>query len=493
MYESPVDRYQKNVIEMKRKLTFAVACYMAGGALCLAWEIGIWMLMLQAAAAFVLLYAFLPQKRTYLLTALVFFCIGARSPSKADAGTVQGYRPLGQAGRQGGPVIRGLFPGGRGLLAVDGRIGYRGKLMLYHSGDIGAITVGDGVVAEGLLKLSSNQGYRNYCRGLGAEALIVSTPYHLEFTGLRPCSVKYYSHLAAEWVKDKLESPVYRRGRANNEGPLLGGGKWARRQGDILGGNIHLLAVSGLHVGIICGVLVWLFKKLGLTGRERFIVVCALLAFFSFMVGLTPSVVRASVMMGVLMLAAAVNRKQDMLTSLSLAAFLMTAMKPYVIFSVSFQLSFLACLGIALFYPVFNRFFGFAGKYLSAAVSITLASQVLVVPLLIRYFGSFAPVSVLANILAVPLAGTVLWFTVAYLVLCLMHIPLSYTAAWVNGIIIEAMNYIIDMAGRVPFGSVNVEKAGAAFYIAYYLAAAAVWLAIDMTVHGKGGVKDLWT
>ncbi len=81
----------------------------------------------------------------------------------------------------------------------------------------------------------------------------------------------------------------------------------------------------------------------------------------------------------------------------------------------------------------------------------------------------------------------------AYLVLCLMHIPLSYTAAWVNGIIIEAMNYIIDMAGRVPFGSVNVEKAGAAFYIAYYLAAAAAWLAIDMTVHGKGGVKDLWT
>ena len=61
------------------------------------------------------------------------------------------------------------------------------------------------------------------------------------------------------------------------------------------------------------------------------------------------------------MLAAAVNRKQDMLTFLSLAAFLMTAMKPYVIFSVSFQLSFLACLGIAVL-PVFNMFFGFAAN-----------------------------------------------------------------------------------------------------------------------------------
>ena len=457
------------------------------------------MLMLQAAAAFVLLYAFLPQKRTYLLTALVFFCIGVSCFAlyKADAGTVQGY--IGRWAKLEGrvePVIReDCFLVDVESLAVDGRdIGYRGKLMLYPSGDIGAITVGDGVVAEGLLKLSSNQGYRNYCRGLGAEALIVSTPYHLEFTGLRPCSVKYYSHLAAEWVKDKLESPVVppRQGEIM-KGLLLGGrevGEETRQRFSAVEyPTSWRFRAARWHY---MRVLVWLFKNWD-SPAGRGLLLCAL-SLPSLLHGWSYPVGGQGVGDdGVLMLAAAVNRKQDMLTSLSLAAFLMTAMKPYVIFSVSFQLSFLACLGIALFYPVFNRFFGFAGKYLSAAVSITLASQVLVVPLLIRYFGSFAPVSVLANILAVPLAGTVLWFTVAYLVLCLMHIPLSYTAAWVNGIIIEAMNYIIDMAGRVPFGSVNVEKAGAAFYIAYYLAAAAAWLAIDMTVHGKGGVKDLWT
>ena len=459
------------------------------------------MLMLQAAAVFVLLYAFLPQKRTYLLTALVFFCIGVSCFAlyKANASTVQGY--IGRWAKLKGrvePVIReDCFLVSVESLAVDGRdIGYRGKLMVYPGGDIGAIAVGDGVVAEGLLKVSSNQGYMNYCRGLGAEALFISTPYHLEFTGVRPWSVKYYSHLAAGWIKDMLEAPTIppRQGEIM-KGLLLGGrevGEETRQRFSAVGIS-HLLAVSGLHVGIVCGVLVWLLKKLGLTARERLIIACALVYFFSFMVGLTPSVVRASVMMGVLMLAAAVNRKQDMLTSLSLAAFLMTALKPYVVYSVSFQLSFLACLGIALFYPMFNRVFGFAGKHLSAAVSITLASQVLVVPLLIRYFGSFAPVSVLANLLAVPLAGMVLWITVAYLVLCLMHIPLSYTAARVNGIIIEAMDYIIGMAGMVPFGSVNVEKVSTGFHIAYYVAAAAAWMAIDMIVYGKGGVKDLWT
>ena len=457
--------------------------------------------MLQAAAVFVLLYAFLPQKRTYLLAALVFFCIGVSCFAlyKANASTVQGY--IGRWAKLKGrvePVIReDCFLVSVESLAVDGRdIGYRGKLMVYPGGDIGAIAVGDGVVAEGLLKVSSNQGYMNYCRGLGAEALFISTPYHLEFTGVRPWSVKYYSHLAAGWIKDMLEAPTIppRQGEIM-KGLLLGGREVGEetRQRFSAAGISHLLAVSGLHVGIVCGVLVWLLKKLGLTARERLIIACALVYFFSFMVGLTPSVVRASVMMGVLMLAAAVNRKQDMLTSLSLAAFLMTALKPYVVYSVSFQLSFLACLGIALFYPMFNRVFGFAGKHLSAAVSITLASQVLVVPLLIRYFGSFAPVSVLANLLAVPLAGMVLWITVAYLVLCLMHIPLSYTAARVNGIIIEAMDYIIGMAGMVPFGSVNVEKVSTGFHIAYYVAAAAAWMAIDMIVYGKGGVKDLWT
>ncbi|HZX46072.1 MAG TPA: ComEC/Rec2 family competence protein [Clostridia bacterium] len=486
---------------MKRKLVFAVMCYMAGGALCLAWGMGLWILILYAVAAFVLLYAFLPRQRTYLLTALVFFCIGVSCFAlyKADAGTVQGY--IGRWAKLKGrvePVIReDCFLVDVDSLVVDGRdIGYRGKLMLYPSGDIGTITVGDGVVAEGQLKISSNKGYRNYCRGLGAEAMIYSTPYHLKFTGVKPFSIKYRSHLAAGWIKDRLETPMIppRQGEIM-KGLLLGGREVDEetRQRFSAVGISHLLAVSGLHVGIICGVLVWLLKKLGLTGRERFIIICALLAFFSFMVGLTPSVVRASVMMGVLMLAAAVNRKQDMLTSLSVAAFFMTVLKPYVIFSVSFQLSFLACLGIALFYPMFNRVFGFAGKHLSAALSITLASQVLVVPLLLRYFGSFAPVSVLVNILAVPLAGAVLWLTVAYLVLCLMHIPLYYTIAWVNGIIIEAMDYIIDMAGMIPFGNVYVENVAFGFYIAYYLAVAAAWMAIDMTVNGKGGVKDLWT
>jgi hypothetical protein len=67
-----------------------------------------------------------------------------------------------------------------------------------------------------------------------------------------------------------------------------------------------------------------------------------------------------------------------------------------------------------------------------------------------------------------------LTLTIATDYLTLTHIPLYYTVAWVNGIIIEAMDCIIDIAGMIPFGSVSVENAGKSIFIAYYTSAAYV-------------------
>ena len=472
---------------MKRKLVFALVCYFVGGVLCLVWGVGLWVLLFLAVMAIGLLFVFLPRRGIYLLAALVFFCVGVTGFAlyRIQAETVQSH-----AGRwvtvKGWvePVIREdcFLLDVEGLL-VDGEdIGYRGKLMMYPGGDVGKVTIGTVVEADGQLKIPSDQGYKKYCRGLGAEALLNSTPYHIEFGSVKPFSVKYYSSRAAGWVKAKLEGAAVPPEQGEiMKGLLLGGrevGAETRERFSAVGIS-HLLAVSGLHVGIICAVLLWVLKRIGLFGWERFILLCALLTFFSFMVGLTPSVVRASVMMGVVMLAVATNRKQDMLTSLFLAAFLLTSIKPYIIYSISFQLSFMACLGIALFYPTFEQLLSLMGRHLSAAVSITLASQMLVLPLLVHYFGSFAPVSVLANILAVPLAGLVLWLTVAFLLLYPLRIPLYYTIIWINGIIIKTINYIIDIAGMIPYGSFSVESAGPGFFIVYYTAAAAVWLLLS--------------
>jgi competence protein ComEC len=469
---------------MKRKLAFAFVCYLIGGGLCLVWKGALWILIFQMVVAVGLLFVFLPRKGVYLLAALVFFCMGVTGFSlyRLHAEVVQN-----RAGRwvtvkgRVEPVIRDdCFLLDVESLVVDGEdLGYRGKLMVYPGVDVGGITVGAEVTAEGQLKIPSDQGYKNYCRGLGAEALLHSTSYHMEFGSVKPFSVKHYSHRAAEWVKSKLEADTVPPQHGEiMKGLLLGGREVGTdtRERFSAAGISHLLAVSGLHVGIVSAVIILILKRAGITGRWRFIILCCVLTFFAFMVGLTPSVVRAVIMMGVVTLAAAVDRKPDMLTSLIFTAFLLIVSQPYIVYSISFQLSFLACLGIALYYPAISKILGFAGRYLSAAVSVTISSQILILPLLIHYFGGFAPASVLANVLAVPLAGMVLWFTVIYLVLYPLHIPLYYTIVFINGIIIEMINIIINAVGIIPFGNVRVEDAGTSFYITYYLSAAAVLL-----------------
>ncbi len=471
-------------MEIKRKLVFVFVCYMAGGGLYRVLGTELWVLVFPAVVAIVLLFAFWPGGRMYYITALVFFCLGITSYvlyyNAAEA--VQEFEGewVTAEGRVEPVIEEDCF-----LLSVDSMIlngrdtGYRGKLMVYPGGDVGAVTVGWRAVAEGQLRLPTDGGYRNYCRGLGAESLLYSTPYHIEFGPAKPNSLKYHSGRAAGWVKRQLEAGIIPQENSEIMKGLLLGGKEVSdetRARFSAVGISHLLAVSGLHTGIICGVLVWALRKLGLMARERFFIICSFLALFSFMVGLTPSVLRASVMMGVVMLAGAVDRKQDAPTSFCFTAFLLLVFQPYILYSISFQLSFLACLGIILFFPVFNRILVFAGKYLSSAISITLSSQVLILPLLVFYFDSFAPVSVLANILVVPLAAVVLWLTVAFLVLYPLHIPLYYNIVWVNDIIIEIIDYIIIKAGAIPFGSIMVENAGKGFYMAYYTAAAAFLL-----------------
>lgn len=483
---------------MRRKLAFAIICYFTGVCLYLVSGAKFWFLISPITAVLGLAFIFLPNKRIYLLTAVVFLCLGVTVYTLYDIQAGMVHRHIGDWVTVKGrvePVIREecFLLDVEDFVHKDENIGYRGRLMVYSGQGAEGIVVGDEITAEGQLKVSPDDSYRNYCRGLGAEALLYSTPYHLSVTGAKSFSLKHYSDLVARWVKAKLEADAVPPTQGEiMKGLLLGGREvsFETRERFSAVGISHLLAVSGLHVGIISGMLLWFLKKLGLVGGYRFFATLAILVFFAFMVGLTPSVVRASIMMGILLIAATINRKPDMLTSLFLAAFLLTVFKPYTIYSISFQLSFLACLGIALFYIIFKQIFAFTGTYLSGMISVTLSSQVLTFPLLIHYFGSFAPVSVLANILIVPLGAVVLWLTVAYIILFALHIPLCCTVIWLNGIIIKMMDLIIIGADMIPYGSINVEFAGPKFFVAYYLAVSMALLLLDYNVNADKSIPS---
>ena len=173
----------------------------------------------------------------------------------------------------------------------------------------------------------------------------------------------------------------------------------------------HIVAVSGLHVGVLCAGI-WF-----LTRKRRWLTVLVglpVLALFAAMVGFTPSVCRACLMAGLMMVSGAVRREYDGLTELSFAVLVLLFLNPFGVQGVGFQLSVLSVLGILLFGSRLSRRFRqrFPGLYANRllrwapeSLSVTLSAMSLSTPAAVYYFGVLSLVSPIANLLCLPLVS----------------------------------------------------------------------------------------
>jgi competence protein ComEC len=187
-------------------------------------------------------------------------------------------------------------------------------------------------------------------------------------------------------------------------------------------GTLHVLAVSGLHVGILYLLPAFLLKRLRSLrgeGSGGLAVVLGGLALvsgalwgYAFVTGLSSSVVRAVSMCCIHGAALISRRNVSPIHVVSLTAFLMILARPAAVFEAGFQLSFTAVTGILLMYRRLLALFpfpGIAGRWLSRMLSVSLAAQLATLPLTIFYFHQAAPVSVLANLVVIPLATLILY------------------------------------------------------------------------------------
>ncbi|AEB12966.1 DNA internalization-related competence protein ComEC/Rec2 [Marinithermus hydrothermalis] len=165
-------------------------------------------------------------------------------------------------------------------------------------------------------------------------------------------------------------------------------------------GLAHVLALSGLHVGILTGFLVLALAPLG-PGRY----LAALLVLWAYLglVGPTPSLVRAVLMASAVLLALMLGKGRAPLTgALAFAFAVHVFLEPYAIFSLSFRLSYLAVLGLALTLPRLPPLRGVWG-WVGGGVAVTLAAQALILPLVLHYFHQLPLLSPLTNLVAAPL------------------------------------------------------------------------------------------
>jgi competence protein ComEC len=133
-------------------------------------------------------------------------------------------------------------------------------------------------------------------------------------------------------------------------------------------GAMHILSVSGLHVGIIYVVFLFLFSFLNKTKQTLLIksaLIITLLWGYAFITGLSPSVMRASLMFSLVALADALNSKSNIYNSVFFSAFVLLLINPNYLFDVSFLLSYSAVLSIVYFHPKIKRLAHFNNKFLN--------------------------------------------------------------------------------------------------------------------------------
>tara|TARA_B100000929_G_scaffold276884_1_gene251838 strand:- start:17206 stop:18669 length:1464 start_codon:yes stop_codon:yes gene_type:complete len=173
-------------------------------------------------------------------------------------------------------------------------------------------------------------------------------------------------------------------------------------------GVIHILAVSGLHVGIVLMILNFILNPLEqVRGGKYFKYTLSVLCiwFFALLVGFSPSVIRAATMFTFLNAGLIFKRKASTINMLCLSALVMLIYNPYLIFSVGFQMSYLAVLGIISFQPLIKRKFyikGWLSRKLFDVLLVSFCAQLGVLPLSIFYFHQFPCLFLVANLLIIP-------------------------------------------------------------------------------------------
>jgi competence protein ComEC len=190
-------------------------------------------------------------------------------------------------------------------------------------------------------------------------------------------------------------------------------------------GAMHIMAVSGLHVGMISMALSWLlFFMKGRLKRARALIIVPALWGFAFITGLTPSVLRATIMFTFLQAGSMLNRPAASMNNLLASAFIITAFHPSVIFEAGFQLSYIAVGFIIAFYAPLYRLVKIRNKlfdYLWQMTAVSLVAQAGTLALSVRLFNIFPLLFLLTNIVVIPISFAVL--VLAMLMLAASPLP----------------------------------------------------------------------
>jgi competence protein ComEC len=225
-------------------------------------------------------------------------------------------------------------------------------------------------------------------------------------------------------------------------------------------GALHVLSVSGLHVGILYLLLMFVLKPVLRLRHGQWIIAgigLFVLWVYACVTGLSPSVLRAVTMFSFLVVAKPLNQRTNIYNVLTASAFFLLLLDPFLILSVGFQLSYLAVFGIVYLHPLLYRMYEPESKWadeLWKVTSVSIAAQAATFPLGLLYFHQFPNYFLLSNLYVLPLGFAILIGGLAVLTFSFVELIADFLGMLLE-LIIRLMNYLTFLTESLPYSVID--------------------------------------
>lgn len=253
-------------------------------------------------------------------------------------------------------------------------------------------------------------------------------------------------------------------------------------------GLTHIIVISGYNISILAGILVSLSEPLAGRRRAVYIALAGILLFV-LLVGPDPPVIRAAIMGALyLIVDRLLGRPYFAIGSLFLAGMLMTLVQPTALWDIGFQLSFMATLSLMIFAePLTNGFQKRLNRwferkvvklimgFISDALIITLAAQLLTVPLIAFYFKQISLISLVANFLVLPVQPAIMVLGGLATLIGLFVLALAQPFAWGAWFFLSYVTGVIGLLARIPWASIPINLSGEGLFFIYASLLSVAW------------------
>ncbi len=239
-------------------------------------------------------------------------------------------------------------------------------------------------------------------------------------------------------------------------------------------GTMHVLSVSGMHVGIVVYLLSFMLMFLSKSKKGRIlqaIIMISLVWFYALITGLAPSIERAAIMTTFIMLGKARSLKTNTFNIIAVTAFVILIFDPFAVINVGFQLSFIAVAGIIYLQPLVCSFYNTSNKILDwvwKLTAVSIAAQIATAPLSLYYFHQFPIYFILSNLFIFLPSILIMYFGLFFLLLYYIP-PIAFLLAWGLEFSIKFTNHGLKLIEHIPHANITQIWWGSLEILLFYL------------------------